>query len=93
MDLLPHIKFSRDEAGNRIYHGRRATYRVVDMQGPRMVEVHPAEGFQDDGSRDERFDALLVKLNECKAYIDTFEDTGYTDLAWAAAMTARQVKG
>ncbi len=93
MDLLPHIKFTRDDDGHRVYHGRRATYRVVDDNGPRWVEVHPAAGVSDDPARDTDADVVLVKLNECKAYIDFYEETGDSDAAWQLAQLAGKVKG
>lgn len=93
MDLLPHIKFTRDEAGNRVFRGRRANYRVIDDNGIRLVEVHPLDGFTDAASRDDSADVFLGKLNECKAYIDGMEDLGDPNLAWQLALLARQVKG
>lgn len=63
------------------------------MHGPRMVEVHPVEGVLDDGTRDEEVDVVLVKLNECKVYLDGLESHGDPALAWQMVMLARRVKG
>jgi hypothetical protein len=93
MDLLPHIKFTRDDKGNRIYNGKRANYRVIDDHGIRLVEIHPLEGITDAPDRDDSADVLLGKLNECKAYIDGIEDLGHPDLAYQLALLARHVKG
>lgn len=93
MDLLPRIKFTRDDAANLIYLGKRANYRVVDDHGIRLVEVHPIEGLTDAADRDDSADVLLGKLNECKARIDGIEDLGDPKLAWQLALLTRQVKG
>jgi len=93
MDLLPHVKFTRDDKGNRIYNGKRARYRVIDDYGIRLVEVHPLEGITDAPDRNDSADALLIKLNECKAYIDSIEDLGDPNIAYQLALLARHVKG
>lgn len=87
------IKWSRDDAGNRLWSGERATYRVVSLTGPWEVEIHPADGVEPQGERDDSGDAVLLTLQESKVFIDAFEDLGDASAAHEMTMLWRRTKG
>jgi len=86
------IKWSRDEAGNRIWTGTRATYRVASLTGPWEVQVHPPEGVEPDDVHDDRDDSVLLTLAECKVFIDSCEEVGDIGTAYELTVMWRNMK-